>query len=105
MIFDPFDSLIRLWFLKQSIEGAEDESSKAKMELKKYNINKNDVVLGISCSGAAEFVVSALEYANSFEAKTIYLITNSVPYLSVDVDTTIVVDLSLIHISEPTRPY
>ncbi len=89
--------------LKQSIEGAEDESSKAKMELKKYNINENDVVIGISCSGAAKFVVSALEYANIFEAKTIYLITNSVPYLLADVDTTIVVDTGPEVITGSTR--
>lgn len=89
--------------LKQSIEGAEDESSKAKMELKKYNINENDVVIGISCSGAAKFVVSALEHAKSFEAKTIYLITNSVPYLSADVDTTIVVDTGPEVITGSTR--
>ena len=36
------------------------------MELKKYNINENDVVIGISCSGAAKFVVSALGVCKQF---------------------------------------
>ena len=78
--------------LRQSIEGAEDDQFQAEKDLEKYNINSNDLLIGISCSGAAKYVISALEYAKKKSAKTVYLITNPAPYLSTSVDKVIAVD-------------
>ena len=78
--------------LRRSIEGAEDDQFQAEKDLEKYNINSNDLLIGISCSGAAKYVISALEYAKKKSAKTVYLITNPVPYLSTSVDKVIAVD-------------
>ena len=78
--------------LRQSIEGAEDDQFQAEKDLGKYNINSNDLLIGISCSGAAKYVISALEYAKKKSAKTVYLITNPAPYLSTSVDKVIAVD-------------
>ena len=78
--------------LRQSIEGAEDDQFQAEEDLEKYNISSNDLLIGISCSGAAKYVISALEYAKKKSAKTVYLITNPVPYLSTSVDKVIAVD-------------
>ena len=78
--------------LKRSIEGAEDDQFQAEEDLEKYNISSNDLLIGISCSGAAKYVISALEYAKKKSAKTVYLITNPVPYLSTSVDKVIAVD-------------
>lgn len=78
--------------LRRSIEGAEDDQFQAEKDLKKYNINSNDLLIGISCSGAAKYVISALEYAKKKSAKTVYLITNPAPYLSTSVDKVIAVD-------------
>ena len=78
--------------LRRSIEGAEDDQFQAEKDLGKYNINSNDLLIGISCSGAAKYVISALEYAKKKSAKTVYLITNPVPYLSTSVDKVIAVD-------------
>lgn len=78
--------------LRRSIEGAEDDQFQVEKDLEKYNINSNDLLIGISCSGAAKYVISALEYAKKKSAKTVYLITNPAPYLSTSVDKVIAVD-------------
>ena len=57
--------------LRQSIEGAEDSK---------------DTVIGISCSGAASYVIACLEHAREKNAKTVYLVTNTHPYKSTEVD-------------------
>jgi len=72
--------------LTNSIEGAEDKPEAALQDLQKYNINENDTLIGISCSGAAAYVVSALDHAKENGAKTIYLVTNPNPYKMTRVD-------------------
>lgn len=75
--------------LKSSVEGAEDDKNSILHELKSYGICNKDTLIGISCSGAAEYVVSGLSYARKSGAKTAYLITNRNPYLDTEVDTLI----------------
>ena len=72
--------------LRNSIEGAEDNTDNAVHDLKAFSLNKFDTVIGISCSGAASYVVSALEYARGLKAKTVYLITNQKPLKTTKVD-------------------
>ncbi len=72
--------------LTNSIEGAEDQSEAALQDLEKYAINETDTLIGISCSGAAAYVVSALNHAKEQGAKTVYLVTNPNPYKMTDVD-------------------
>jgi len=78
--------------LKQSIEGAEDIPEHGKEDIKKAKVERDDVVIGISTSGAASYVQSALEYARNIGAITSYLICNSIPYYPVLVDSEIKVD-------------
>ena len=78
--------------LRKSIEGAEDDPLQAEKDLEMYDLNKNDLLIGISCSGAAKYVISALDYAKEKSAKTVYLITNPAPYLSTSVDKVIAAD-------------
>ena len=40
--------------LRNSIEGAEDKTDPAIEDLRKFDITDNDLVIGISCSGAAK---------------------------------------------------
>ena len=89
--------------LRRSIEGAEDDQFQAEKDLQKYNINSSDLLIGISCSGAAKYVISALEYAKKKSAKTVYLITNPAPYLSTSVDKVIAVDTGPEIVSGSTR--
>ena len=49
--------------LRNSVEGAEDDFDQARYDLQDYKLNRNDVLIGISCSGAAKYVISALDYA------------------------------------------
>ena len=89
--------------LRNSIEGAEDKPDSAIEDLKKFNITVNDLVIGISCSGAAKYVISALDYAKGEGSKTAYLITNPVPFLTTDVDVVISVDTGPEIITGSTR--
>ena len=72
--------------LRNSVEGAEDRPNEAIIDLAQYELNKNDTLVGISCSGAAAYVVSALEHAKANGAKTVYLVTNPNPYKITEVD-------------------
>ena len=89
--------------LRNSIEGAEDKPDSAIEDLRKFEITVNDLVIGISCSGAAKYVISALDYAKEKGSKTAYLITNPVPFLKTDVDVVISVDTGPEIITGSTR--
>ena len=89
--------------LRNSVEGAEDDFEKAKKDLSKYKINKKDTLIGISCSGAARYIISALKYAREKSASTVYLITNEKPYLNAKVDVIIKVNTGPEVITGSTR--
>lgn len=72
--------------LRNSVEGAEDRPEEAIIDLEQYDLNKNDTLVGISCSGAANYVVSALDHAKENGAKTVYLVTNPNPFKITEVD-------------------
>lgn len=89
--------------LRQSIEGAEDKPEDARRDLKKFGLSQGDVVIGISTSGAAAYVKSALEYGRSIGTKTVYFICNLKPYLATIVDVVIRVDVGPEVITGSTR--
>jgi N-acetylmuramic acid 6-phosphate etherase len=62
--------------LIKSQEGIEDKKSQAKIDLKRRNFNKKDVLCGIAASSRTPYVISALEYAKKIGAKTIYISCN-----------------------------
>ena len=72
--------------LRNSVEGAEDRPEEAIIDLGQYDLNENDTLVGISCSGAANYVVSALDHAKANGAKTVYLVTNPNPFKITEVD-------------------
>ena len=72
--------------LRNSVEGAEDQPEEAIIDLEQYELNENDTLVGISCSGAANYVVSALDHAKENGAKTVYLVTNPNPFKITEVD-------------------
>lgn len=57
--------------LTQAVEGAEDNQTQAKRDLTAHNLTRRDVVCGIAASGRTPYVIAALEYAKSINAKTI----------------------------------
>ena len=56
--------------IKKSIENAEDDFHQGWKDLKKYDINKNDFVVGIAASGTTPYVLGAIEKCNSQKIPT-----------------------------------
>ena len=50
--------------IRKAVENAEDSKSQAWKDLKEYNINEQDVVIGIAASGTTPYVIAALSEAN-----------------------------------------
>ena len=89
--------------LRNSVEGAEDRPENAIEDLEKYSLNSNDTLIGISCSGAAAYVISALKFAKKLGAKTIYLVTNPQPFKMTEVDVVINADTGAEVVTGSTR--
>ncbi len=74
-------------------EGAEDDSTLGRLELKKINLTSNDTVVGLAASGRTPYVIGALEYALEVGAKTVAVSCNPgseighVAEVAIDVDT------------------
>ncbi|MAW65729.1 MAG: N-acetylmuramic acid 6-phosphate etherase [Flavobacteriales bacterium] len=50
--------------IRKAVEFAEDSESEGWEDLKKYNINTNDTVIGIAASGSTPYVVSTIKKCN-----------------------------------------
>lgn len=65
----PFDFVIGLIAggdkaIRRAVENAEDNTTQAWIDLQKYNINENDVVVGIAASGTTPYVIGGLKACN-----------------------------------------
>ena len=89
--------------LRKSVEGAEDSEVDGLRDIEHFNLDEKDTVIGISCSGAASYVISALDHANEKGAKTVYLVTNPSPHLMTNVNTLICIDTGPEIITGSTR--
>ncbi|MBS4536884.1 N-acetylmuramic acid 6-phosphate etherase [Clostridium sp. D2Q-11] len=54
----------------QAVEGAEDNYSLGKEDLKSIRLTENDIVIGLSASGRTPYVMGALEYATEIGTVT-----------------------------------
>ena len=61
----------------QAAEAQEDDAEAGIRDLQKYRLCNKDIVVGISASGGAAYVVGALEYANSVGAVSVSLCSNA----------------------------
>ena len=50
--------------IRKAVENAEDNLENAWKDLSEFNINKNDIVIGIAASGTTPYVVAGLEKCN-----------------------------------------
>ena len=57
-------------------ENREDDPEASLAELKEKNLNKNDVVVGISAAGGAAYVLNAILYAKSLGCTTVAITSN-----------------------------
>jgi len=63
--------------IRKSVEFAEDDAHQAWIDLSKYKINDQDVVVGIAASGSTPYVVGGLETANKHNITTGCIVCNS----------------------------
>lgn len=61
----------------QAAEREEDDAAAGEKDLREHELCEKDVVIGISASGGASYVVGALEYANRVGAYTVSLSSNA----------------------------
>ncbi len=60
----------------EAVEGAEDDADLGENDLKRIQLTNKDTVIGIAASGRTPYVIGALKYANSIQAKTVSISCN-----------------------------
>jgi N-acetylmuramic acid 6-phosphate etherase len=60
----------------RSVEGAEDSVRNAERELREKKLTSNDVVVGITASGATQYVLGAMKFARKRRATTVAITSN-----------------------------
>ena len=63
--------------LRTAIEGCEDDAALGKMQIAGCGVTAKDVVVGISASGSAPFVIGALSEARKRGAATVAVVNNA----------------------------
>ncbi len=63
--------------IRKAVEFAEDDLKQGWKDLKKFNINKKDVVIGIAASGTTPYVVGALQKCNEKKIITGCIVCNA----------------------------
>ncbi|MFM7722526.1 MAG: N-acetylmuramic acid 6-phosphate etherase [Bacteroidota bacterium] len=63
--------------IRKAVEFAEDDEQQGWKDLQSFNINKNDVVVGIAASGRTPYVVGALKKCNEERIVTGCVVCNS----------------------------
>jgi N-acetylmuramic acid 6-phosphate etherase len=62
--------------LTASVEGAEDNARQGVRDLKKIKLARTDLLVGISASGSAPYVLGGMEYAQKLGAKVVGITCN-----------------------------
>lgn len=103
--YDLFNGIIaggeRCMF--KAAENAEDDPLMSVEELKKSGFCSKDILVGISASGSAAYVIAAVEYAASLGAKTVAVTNNPNTALGAAADTDICADTGPEVITGSTR--
>lgn len=89
--------------LRKSIESAEDQPENAVQDLAAFGLEKGDVVIGISTSGAAAYVQRAIEYGRELGCSTCYIICTPNPFYDAGADVIIKVETGPEVITGSTR--
>ncbi len=72
--------------IRKAVEFAEDDTEQAWKDLSKFNISKNDVVIGIAASGKTPYVIGGVQEARKNGLITGCIVCNSNSPLSKEVD-------------------
>jgi len=84
-------------------ENREDDPEASVAELKTYNLNKNDTVVGISAAGGAAYVLNALRYGKSLGCATVAITSNGGSPIDLEADISICPDTGPEVITGSTR--
>ena len=63
--------------MTMAAEAEEDNAKAGREDIARYGLNEKDIVIGISASGGADYVMGALLYANSVGACSVSISSNS----------------------------
>lgn len=97
IIAGGYDCMVR------ASEGEEDNGEAGVGDLKAHSVNGNDVVVGVSAAGNAEYVVKALLYAQSIGCTTVGVTSNFGSLIDKTADIPIVTDTGAEVITGSTR--
>lgn len=75
--------------LRYAVEGAEDDENAGAELIREKKISRKDIVLGITASGSAPYVIGAIRQAGEMGALTIGLVNNNISLLQKICDITI----------------
>ena len=78
----PFDMVVGIIAggdiaIRKAVEFAEDDAQQAWNDLREYNINDKDVLVGIAASGTTPYVIGGLKMANENNIATGCIVCNS----------------------------
>jgi N-acetylmuramic acid 6-phosphate etherase len=63
--------------IRKAVEGAEDDTAQGWKDLKSWNINDNDIVIGIAASGSTPYVISAMKQCQAENILTACITCNN----------------------------
>jgi N-acetylmuramic acid 6-phosphate etherase len=71
----PFDLVVGIiaggdTAIRKAVENAEDNATQAWLDLQAFNVNENDVVVGIAASGTTPYVIAGLQACNENSIST-----------------------------------
>ena len=87
----------------QAAESAEDNYESGIKDLKDKQLTNDDVVVGISAAGNAQYVIGALDYANELGCETIGITSNEDTLISKSAKNVIVTDTGAEVVTGSTR--
>lgn len=87
----------------QAAEGEEDNYKSGIKDLKDKQLTKNDVVVGISAAGNAQYVIGALDYAKELGCETIGITSNEDTLITKSAKISIITDTGAEVITGSTR--
>ena len=104
----PYDRVIGLIAggdaaIRKAVENAEDDKHQAWIDLKKYDVDENDVIVGIAASGTTPYVIGGLEEAKAHGLLTAGITNNPGSPLAVVADIPIEVRVGPEFVTGSTR--
>ncbi|NDV44511.1 N-acetylmuramic acid 6-phosphate etherase [Flagellimonas sediminis] len=89
--------------IRKAVEFAEDDTAQAWKDLQKYNINNNDVLIGIAASGTTPYVLGGISDAKAHGILTVGITNNPGSPLALDSDIAIEINVGPEFLTGSTR--